>query len=72
MITITRERYGWRCVIDLRDTPAKYYAINGSAVDSPHVTGDGKTPHLALDAALQDLGSLTISNPTDAGREPKP
>jgi hypothetical protein len=69
MIQITRERDGWRCTIDLTATPAKYYAVSGSAVDSPHVVGHGKDPHAALDAALCDLGQLTISNPTNAGRE---
>ncbi len=72
MITITRgERIGWRCVIDLSETPAKYYAVYGSKADFPHVFGDGKDPFLAFDDALKNLGLLTISNPTEAGRDPK-
>lgn len=62
---------GWHCVIALANTPAKYYAVDGSKSDSPHVRGDGDTPQTALDAALRALGALTIANPPDAGRRPQ-
>ena len=70
MIIIKRnERHPvWNCTIILSETPAAYYAIDGSALGAPHVKGEGNTPHAALDDALREIGLMTIGNPTDAGR----